>query len=161
MRANDLETIGNSFTGSYSYTLDAKGRINIPAKMRKALNPANDRTFMATRGADPCIVLYPVEVWQQIAAKLLSLNKRRALHRHYTRNIARYAEALQYDHQGRIALPAGLIDYAGIGKNVKIVGMIDHIEIWEPERLEESDNQYADQLDDLDTISDEIFSLPL
>lgn len=153
-----MDTTDNSFTGSYSYTLDAKGRVNIPAKMRKALNPANDRTFIATRGADPCIVLYPVEIWKQVAKKLISLNKRRALHRYYTRNLVRYAEAVQYDQQGRIALPAELVKYAGIAKGAEIVGMLDHIEIWNPERLDESDSQFADQQDEMDSISDEIFS---
>ncbi len=153
-----MNSTDNSFTGSYSYTLDAKGRVNIPSKMRKALNPANDRTFVATRGADPCVVLYPVEVWNQIVEKLIGMNKRRALHRHYTRNFVRHAEALQYDQQGRIALPAELIDYAGIGKGAEIVGMLDHIEIWDPERLNESDSQFAGQQDEMDAISDEIFS---
>jgi MraZ protein len=153
-----LELTGNSFTGSYSYTIDAKGRVNIPAKMRKALNPVNDRTFVATRGNDPCVVLYPVEVWRQIEVKLIGLNKRRALHRYYTRNFVRHAEPVQYDQQGRIALPAELITYAGIDKEAEIVGMIDHIEIWEPGKLQECDSQYADQQDELDTISDEIFA---
>jgi len=153
-----LDTTDNSFTGSYSYSLDAKGRVNVPAKMRKALNPANDRTFMVTRGADPCIVLYPLEVWKQIVKKLVNLNKRRALHRHYTRNLVRYAEAVQYDQQGRIALPVELIRYAGIEKGAEIVGMLDRIEIWNPQRLTETDNQFADQQDEMDSISDEIFS---
>ncbi len=153
-----MNSTDGSFTGSYSYTLDAKGRVNIPAKMRKALNPANDRTFVATKGADPCVVLYPVEVWKQIVEKLIRMNKRRALHRHYTRNFVRYAEAVQYDQQGRIALPVELIKYAGIEKGTEIVGMLDHIEIWDPERLDESDSQFAGQQDEMDAISDEIFS---
>ncbi|MFC1484047.1 division/cell wall cluster transcriptional repressor MraZ [Candidatus Neomarinimicrobiota bacterium] len=105
--------------------------------MRKALSPVNDRTFVATRGPDPCIVLYPMEVWLQIEKKLINLNKRRVLHRHYTRNFVRHAEIVQYDQQGRIPVPTELIEYAGIDKGVEIVGMIDHIEIWDPDRLVE------------------------
>lgn len=153
-----MELTDNIFTGSCSYSIDSKGRVNVPAKMRKSLAPANDRTFIVTRGADPCIVLYPKEVWKLIVEKLISLNKRRALHRHYTRNLVRYAEAVQYDQQGRIALPVELIEYAGIEKSAEIVGMLDHIEIWDPERLSDSDRQFADRQDELDSISDEVFS---
>ncbi len=148
-----METTGNSFTGSYSYTLDAKGRVNIPAKMRKALSPANDRTFVATRGADPCIVLYPVEVWQKIEEKLINMNRGGALNRHLARNVIRYAEAVQYDSQGRVALPAELIGYAGIDKGVEIVGMIDRIEVWDQQRLEEFESQFADRQDELEAIA--------
>jgi MraZ protein len=153
-----LELTNNSFTGRSNYVLDAKGRVNIPAKMRKALPPANDRTFIATRGPDPCIVLYPMEVWQQIEKKLINLNKRRVLHRHYTRNFVRHAEMVQYDQQGRIPVPTELIEYAGIDKDVEIVGMIDHIEIWDPDGLAEYSQQFENRADELDAIADEIFS---
>jgi MraZ protein len=136
-----LELTNNSFTGQSNYTLDAKSRVNIPAKMRKALSP-----------------VYPIEVWQQIEKKLINLNKRRVLHRHYTRNFVRHAETVQYDQQGRIPVPAELIEYAGIKKGVEIVGMIDHIEIWDPDRLVEYSHQFEDRADELDAIADEIFS---
>jgi MraZ protein len=152
-----LDTISNSFTGSYSYTLDAKGRINIPAKMRKALGPSNDSTFVATRGADRCVILYPLEVWHaQTEAKLLKLNKGRAINRHFTRNLMRHAETLQYDGQGRIPIPVALVEYAGVEKDVEIVGMIDRIEIWNPKVLDEHETQFEDREEDLESIADEI-----
>ena len=152
-----MDTTGNSFTGSYAYALDAKGRVNIPAKMRKSLDPASDSTFVATRSADPCIVLYPATVWkQQVEAKLLDLNKGKALNRHFARNIMRHAATLQYDHQGRIALPAGLIEFAQIDKDVEIVGMIDRIEIWNPDALHEIEGRLADREDELEAIANDI-----
>lgn len=151
-----MDSLGNSFTGSYSYALDAKGRVNIPAKMRKALSPSNDRTFVATRGADRCIVIYPLEIWNAIESKLINLSKGRALHRHFTRNFIRHAEAVRYDSQGRIALPTDLIDYAGIDKNIEIVGMIDRIEIWDPEQLNEIETQFIDRQEELESIANEI-----
>ena len=148
--------IANSFTGSYSYMLDAKGRVNIPAKMRKVLSPENDRTFVVTRGPDLCIVLYPAEVWKDIQAKLIELNKGRALSRHFTRNIVRHAETVQYDHQGRVALPTNLIEYAGISRSVEIVGMIKYIEIWDQKRLEELNSQFDGRQEELEIIASEI-----
>ncbi len=124
--------------------------------MRKALSPSNDRTFVATRGADRCIVIYPLEVWNAIESKLINLSKGRALHRQFTRNFIRHAEAVRYDSQGRIALPANLIDYAGIDKNIEIVGMIDRIEIWDPEQLNEIETQFIDHQEELESIANEI-----
>ena len=151
-----MEATTDSFTGSYSYTLDAKGRVNIPAKMRKALHPSNDQTFVATRGADPCVVLYPLEVWSKIEEKLVELNKGRALNRHYTRNIVRHAESVQYDSQGRVALSANLISYAGITRDVEIVGMINYIEIWDEQQLAELGSQLDGHKDELEIIAAEI-----
>ncbi|MEE9464329.1 MAG: division/cell wall cluster transcriptional repressor MraZ [Candidatus Neomarinimicrobiota bacterium] len=153
----DLETTGNSFTGSYSYTLDAKGRVNIPSKMRKALGPANDGTFVATRSGDPCIVLYPIKVWKEkLENKLLQLNRGSAINRHFARNLVRHAEIMQYDSQGRVALPANLITFAGIEKDVEIVGMIDRIELWAPERLAEIEARFVDRDEEMETIAREI-----
>lgn len=152
-----METTGNSFTGSYSYMLDAKGRVNIPSKMRKALGPANEGTFVATRSGDPCIVLYPIKVWKEkLEDKLLRLNKGSALNRHYARNLVRHAEILQYDSQGRVALPTNLIAFAGIEKDVEIVGMIDRIELWAPERLAEIEARFADMDEEMEAIAREI-----
>ena len=124
--------------------------------MRKALNPESDSTFVATRSSDTCIVLYPATVWKMVEAKLLALNKGKALNRQFTRNYVRHAEALQFDSQGRIALPAGLIEYGQIEKTVEIVGMIDRIEIWNPDNLEEVEARHADNLDELEAIANEI-----
>ena len=151
-----MDSTGNSFTGSYTYTLDAKGRINIPAKMRKALDPASDATFVATRGNDACITLYPATVWKQVEVKLLALDKGKPAIRHYIRNIVRHAEALQYDGQGRVPLPAGLIDYASISKSAEIVGMIDRIEIWNPESLKALETRLTDDSEALENIANEI-----
>ena len=151
-----MDSTGNSFTGSYTYTLDAKGRINIPAKMRKALDPASDATFVATRGNDACITLYPATVWKQVEVKLLALDKGKPAIRHYIRNIVRHAEALQYDGQGRVPLPAGLIDYASITKSAEIVGMIDRIEIWNPKSLKALETRLTDDSEALENIANEI-----
>ena len=151
-----MDSTGNSFTGSYTYTLDAKGRINIPAKMRKALDPASDATFVATRGNDACITLYPATVWKQVEVKLLALDIGKPAIRHYIRNIVRHAEALQYDGQGRVPLPAGLIEYASITKSAEIVGMIDRIEIWNPQSLKALETRLTDDSEALENIANEI-----
>ena len=124
--------------------------------MRKALDPANERTFVATRGPDRCIVLYPVEVWKKVEEKLVRLNKGPALNRHYARNYVRHAESLQYDQQGRVALAADLISYAGINRHVVIVGMINYIEIWDGKLLEELGSEMEERQEELESVAAEI-----
>ena len=69
-----MNSIKLRFTGEYSNSLDLKNRVNIPAKFRKALDPINDRTFVITRGFDPCLALYPLAEWNIVEQQLASLS---------------------------------------------------------------------------------------
>ena len=131
----------NTFTGEFSYTVDAKGRVNIPSKFRKVLSVDNEDTFVITRGMDPCVWVYPVVVWQNIENDLKSLSSLSAINRTFVRNTVRYATPLTYDGQGRIQLTNNLINYAELGKNTLIIGMVNKIEIWNPDRLKEIDKK--------------------
>ena len=64
----------NTFIGEYKYSLDSKGRINIPAKFRQSLSKDNNNTFVATRGQDPCIWIYPIKEWKKIEDELRKRN---------------------------------------------------------------------------------------
>ena len=131
----------NTFTGEFSYTVDAKGRVNIPAKFRKALSEDNEDTFVITRGMDPCVWVYPVVVWQKIENDLKNLSSLSAINRTFVRNTVRYATPLTYDGQGRIQLTTNLINYADLDKKTLIIGMVNKIEIWNPDRLKEIDKK--------------------
>ncbi|MEC8983878.1 MAG: division/cell wall cluster transcriptional repressor MraZ [Candidatus Neomarinimicrobiota bacterium] len=131
----------NTFTGEFSYTVDAKGRVNIPSKFRKVLSVDNEDTFVITRGMDPCVWVYPVVVWQNIENDLKSLSSLSAINRTFVRNTVRYATPLTYDGQGRIQLTNNLINYAELGKKTLIIGMVNKIEIWNPDRLKEIDKK--------------------
>ena len=131
----------NTFTGEFSYTVDAKGRVNIPSKFRKVLSVDNEDTFVITRGMEPCVWVYPVVVWQNIENDLKSLSSLSAINRTFVRNTVRYATPLTYDGQGRIQLTNNLINYAELGKKTLIIGMVNKIEIWNPDRLKEIDKK--------------------
>ena len=131
----------NTFTGEFSYTVDAKGRVNIPSKFRKVLSVDNEDTFVITRGMDPCVWVYPVVVWQNIENDLKSLSSLSAINRTFVRNTVRYATPLTYDGQGRIQLTTNLINYAELEKKTLIIGMVNKIEIWNPEQLKEIDKK--------------------
>ena len=146
-----------SFTGEYHNSLDQKNRLNIPAKFRKVLDPVNDRTFVLTRGFDPCLILYPLEDWSQVEAQLKKLSSIRGRHRSFVRSVTRFATAIQYDGQGRIQISDILLDYSGIQKETIIIGMINKIEIWDPSTLSNQDAREADiDNTDFDDLANEI-----
>ena len=131
----------NTFIGEYAYSLDSKGRVNVPAKFRQSLSEDNENTFVITRGVDPCIWVYPLSHWKEIESNLRNLSSILKIHRTFVRNTARYASPSTYDKQGRITLTPSLIEYADLDKDALIIGMINKMEIWNPNRLDETDQQ--------------------
>lgn len=99
-------------TGQYTHSIDAKGRVNFPAKLREELG----ERFIITRGLDNCLFVYSVDEWDQLAAKLreLPISKSAPLNRFF---FAGAAEA-EPDKQGRVLLPAHLREYAGLDRDV-------------------------------------------
>jgi len=131
----------NTFIGEYAYSLDSKGRVNVPAKFRQSLSEDNENTFVITRGVDPCIWVYPLSHWKEIESNIRNLSSISKIHRTFVRNTARYASPSTYDKQGRITLTPSLIEYADLDKDALIIGMINKMEIWNPDRLDETDQQ--------------------
>jgi MraZ protein len=134
------KTTQNSFFGQYSYSIDSKGRVNIPAKFRQVLSSDNDKTFIITRGEEHCIWVYPLVVWQEIVEGLRKLSAVSPNNRYFIRKTTRYASLVEYDKQGRIMLTKPLIDYAGLNKEVNIIGALNKLEIWNPETLDKVDS---------------------
>jgi MraZ protein len=114
------------FLGEYQHSLDPKGRVTIPAKFRDELG---DR-FVATKGLDNCIFLYPEGEWKIIEEKIKVLPFTRADVRSFARFFFSGASELEVDKQGRILLPANLRDYASIERDAIIIGVGSRIEIW-------------------------------
>ena len=137
----DMTLTDNTFIGEYAYSLDSKGRLNIPAKFRQSLSTDSQNTFVITRGLDPCVWVYPLEQWKEIENNLRNLSSVKNIHRTFVRDTARYASPSTYDKQGRITLTPSLTEYAGLEKDVLIIGMINKIEIWNPNTLKMVDQQ--------------------
>ena len=129
----------NTFIGEYTYSLDAKGRVNIPSKFRQTLSTDNQNTFVITRGLDSCIWVYPLVQWKEIEENLRKLSSLSSIHRAFVRNTARYATPSTYDKQGRINLTPSLINFASLKKDVLIIGMVNKMEIWDPQELIKAD----------------------
>jgi MraZ protein len=151
-----MDNLKLSFTGEYTNSLDQKHRLSVPVKFRKALDPVNDRTFVITRGFDPSLILYPVSEWTRVEEQLSKLSSIRGQHRNFVRSIVRHATYLQYDSQGRIAIPDNLLEFASVKKDVNVIGMINKIELWAPEVLESQDSSTDVTATDFEDLANEI-----
>lgn len=124
------------FKGEYQHALDPKNRIAIPSKFREYLNDK----FVMTKGLDHCLYAYSIEEWDALEQKLkaLPLSSRDA--RAFVRFIFSGAADCQIDKQGRTIIPANLIEYAGIKKDIVIIGVSTRFEIWSKEKWDEYNN---------------------
>jgi MraZ protein len=142
-----------TFRGRYLNVLDHKGRLNIPSKLRKALSPDAQSTFVITRGLDGCISLYPLDEWMRIEAKLRSLPVSKENSRRFQRIMHLDSADAKLDSQGRIALPPELLKQAKITKEVVVFGILDRIELWNPKLFDEyfasSRQKYEEIAEDL------------
>jgi MraZ protein len=129
------------FYGRFDYVIDEKGRVNVPAKFRKAAGTESDERYVITLGLDRCIYVYPPDQWSLIEKKLRQLSNDLPEERRYIRIVGANASDSKVDAQGRIALPRNLLNTLGIEKNVTIIGAFDHIEIWRPQAYEEFDKK--------------------
>jgi len=128
-----------TFTGQYSFNIDSKNRINIPAPLRKQFSNKDKKTFVVTRGIDSCAWIYPITEWKKIQSELQQLSSLSKTNRIFLRNHLRHANILKYDSQGRFVLPQPLIEYASIKKDITIIGVLNKIEIWNTKLLNEID----------------------
>lgn len=112
-------------TGTYRHTIDAKGRLFIPAKLREELG----ESFYVTKEVDRCLVAYPEQAWHEIEQKMAALPRSKA--RNIQRMIFSCAERCEPDPQGRIILPMALREYASLDREVVIIGVSNRAEIWD------------------------------
>ena len=143
----------NTFIGEYSYTVDTKGRINIPSKFRSSLSKENKNSLVITRGMDKCVWIYPLVIWKSIEDELRKLSSLSSVNRSFIRNTVRHASISKLDKQGRIALNQNIMTFSNITKNALIIGMVNKIEIWDPVFLSNVDDSFnridSSQFDDL------------
>jgi len=139
------------FMGEYQHSIDDKGRIIIPAKFRDLLGTS----FVATRGLDSCIFVYPMDEWGIMEQKLKSLSLMKSDARAFSRFFFSGATECVWDKQGRVNLPINLRQYAKLDKDCVILGVSNRVEIWNKElweqyfgQSEESFNEIAEKLVD-------------
>ena len=121
------------FLGTYEHAIDPKGRLFIPAKLREAGAPSP--SFVLTRGLEECLYLYERKKFDEVISKLASLQvKNQQDGRAFKRMLLAGAQEVAHDEMGRILLSRPLIDYAGLKKDISILGVGERIELWSTEK---------------------------
>ena len=114
------------FLGEYTHVIDDKGRLTIPAKYRAMVAQG----LVVTRGFDQNLMLFPLDGWEDLAARIAQRPLSDESVRAFRRRVFSGAVDLSPDRQGRILLPQYLRDFAGINGEVVIAGMFNYMEIW-------------------------------
>jgi len=140
------------FIGEYHHSIDEKGRIIIPSKLRDELG----KQFILTRGLDGCLFIYNKEEWNNVISKYKELpNIKEA--RNFMRFFLSGATYCEFDKQGRINIPSPLISYASLIKECIIIGVNDRLEIWSKENftkfVNENEKNFSDMADHLFSIN--------
>lgn len=133
------------FMGEYSHTIDAKGRLIIPARFREGLGDK----FIVTKGLDNCLFVYPLDEWSALEEKLKSLPFTRADARAFVRFFFSGANECELDKQGRILIPANLREYAQLSKEVVVLGVSSRVEIWSKERWDKYNGMAAENFEEI------------
>lgn len=114
--------------GEYEHTIDDKNRLTLPAKFRAAFAEG----VVVTRGMDGCLYAYAPRDWAEVVdSRLASLHPLSKEGRRMQRFFFAGAAEGTLDRQGRVSIPAALIQHAGLGRDVVVAGVNDHLEIWD------------------------------
>ncbi len=139
----------SSFKGSYAYSVDSKGRINIPARLRKYVSPEANDTFIVTRGYEKCLFVYPLDEWNKLEQSIRELTTTNPKHRFFMRTLLEKATESQLDGQSRITIPKELLQFAAIENEVLILGVLERIEVWNPAVYQEYQKAQAESYENV------------
>jgi len=135
------------FRGIFHNSLDEKGRLNIPSKLRDQIKNDHDAPLVVTLGFDQCLFLYPMDAWKKIEDQLSTLNTLDPGVRQLQRTILGNSDEVEMDAQGRIVLSPVLRQAAGLSKAVVLAGMLGRIEVWDKQKYENYHAQTAQSLE--------------
>ena len=145
----------NLLTGEYNNTIDDKGRLSFPSKLRTAIN---QNVVIITRGLNGCLWLFTADEWEIFQAKLMAnasmLNDRNLM---VVRRLIAPAQEAEFDKNGRLSIPQSLRDVAGLTKECTVLGMAKYVEIWNSanykDYLAASENSFIDAAKEFNNIS--------
>ncbi len=126
------------FMGSFTHSIDSKGRLSIPFRFRKYINPEADGTFIMTRGLYRNIDVYPLDFWKsEVLTRIDQLDDYIPEEATFKRMLFELSAEDKLDSQSRLLIPKNLLEFAGIEKEVFILGQNKKFELWNPVIYEE------------------------
>ncbi len=127
------------FIGTYECKADAKGRIMIPVALKKQLSAVVSKGFVLKRAVfNSCLELYPMEEWEQLMAKINTLNRFNKKNIDFIRRFTAGVKMVEVDASGRLLIPKDLLIHAGIQKEVVVSSAVNILEIWDKIQYEEA-----------------------
>ena len=139
----------NSLIGTYECKADAKGRLMLPAALKKQLAPVLQNGFVLKRAVfQPCLELYPMAEWEILMRKVNTLNRFKKKNNDFIRRFTAGVKIIDVDTNGRLLIPKDLTVFASISKNVVVSLAINIVEIWDKDKYEQAiDNATVDFAD--------------
>jgi MraZ protein len=122
-----------NFIGEYECKVDPKGRVMLPAGLKKQISPAAQEKFVLNRGFEKHLNLYPLDEWTKISAEVNKLNLYVAKNREFLRRFNNGATELELDNTSRFLIPKKMMEYAGIEKEIVLFAYANRIEVWAKE----------------------------
>ena len=139
--------------GEYECKLDPKGRLKVPSQLLQKLGAGTSHTFFLNRGFEPCVVMYPQRVWEQIMERVSKLNYYNSRERQFMREFLRGLKDVSTDSAERILINKQLLDHASIKSDVVLFACVNKIEIWDKDayysRVEDRGEDFADLANDI------------
>ena len=148
------------FQGHSVCSLDTKSRLMLPTKFRKFMKPEADNKLVLTRGLDECLLLYPLDEWEKVKMGLMSYNQFNSEQRFFIRQFLSLVNEVELDSQNRILIPPQLMQFAKLKKEVIVLGLLDKMEIWDPDIKENYDTSMSKSYEEIAEKVSEIISSP-
>jgi len=138
------------FIGEYEHRLDAKNRLSIPRKFRDHVEETEERKgFYVTLGLDNCLFLYTPSQWGEVSSQLRDKPFTDPAARRFKRLFFSNATYAEIDSQGRVLVPDKLKRAVGLNKNVTVVGVHSHVEVWARNRWKEASEADESEYEEL------------
>ncbi|MCF8296387.1 MAG: division/cell wall cluster transcriptional repressor MraZ [Saprospiraceae bacterium] len=139
--------------GEFECKIDAKGRIMLPAGLKRQISPDAQDKFVINRGFENCLVLYPMNEWKEISDEVNQLNLYNKKNRDFSRYFYRGATELSLDATNRLLLPKQLLSYAKIAKELVLFAFSNRIEVWAKDVYQ---NLLTDEPEDFSALAEEV-----
>jgi len=148
------------FRGSSFHTIDTKGRIIIPSRFRELIIENGGEGLILSK-IDGMLVAYPYDIWSEIEKKILTRTDKTDALRRLKRFFIGSASDCPIDKQGRVLVPPSLRQYSGLGKDIVLVGVLDHFEIWSRENWDVESRKFEEEDMNNEEVRNEIASIGL
>ena len=136
--------------GTYECKADVKGRVMVPAALKKQLTPAMTDGFVIKRAVfQSCLEMYPMNEWNDLMQKMGQLNRFNRKNNDFIRRFTAGVRTVELDTTGRLLIPKDLMSFAGINREIVISSAINIVEIWDKNKYEQAINDSANDFADL------------